>query len=353
MQSGITFKLFLSILVSCIIVALAMGMAVRFSFQSDFLDYVREREAQRLALLAQALEADYARAGSWQFLRQDRDSWWRNLRLSRHGEPADPDEGPARHGPLSRISLVDADGRRLAGARPPSSGGHRSALKVDGRVVGWLVTPAPPALEALGDEVDRRFQSRQLRATWVIVGLSALLAALVSLMLARVLLVPVRRIARATHRLAGGDYTTRVEVGSRDELGRLAEDFNRLADSLERNEHLRRNLMADVSHELRTPLAVLRGEIEALQDGLRQPDEATLASLQHEVLRLSALIDDLYDLSLADAGALNYRMTNLDLSQLVLDVVDGLRDRFQRAGILLSVDAAPGLQVQGDGRRIE
>lgn len=353
MQSGITFKLFLSILVSCIIVALAMGMAVRFSFQSDFLDYVREREAQRLATLAQALEADYVRAGSWQFLRQDRDSWWRNLRLSRQGEAADSDEGHGRHGPLSRISLVDAGGQRLAGARLPPDGGHRSALKVDGRIVGWLVTPPPPALEALGDEVDRRFQSRQLRATWVIVGLSALLAALVSLMLARVLLVPVRRIARATHRMAGGDYTTRVKVDSHDELGRLAEDFNRLADSLERNEHLRRNLMADVSHELRTPLAVLRGEIEALQDGLRQPDEATLASLQHEVLRLSALIDDLYDLSLADAGALNYRMADLDLSQLVLDVVHGLHERFQRAGIQLSVDAAPGLQMQGDGRRLE
>jgi len=356
LQSSITFKLFLAILASCIIVALAMGMAVRFSFQSDFVDYIHEREEQRLSNLAEALEAEYARAGGWQFLLEDRDSWWRSLRLSSRGvdrDDRDPFGRRGHAGPPPRISLVDAQGDWLAGPRILAGAGQRRhRLEIDGRLIGWLVTPPPPAM-AIDDEVDRRFQSRQLRATWVIVGLSALLAALVSLMLARVLLGPVRRIARATHRLASGDYGTRVQAGSTDELGRLAEDFNRLANSLERNERLRRDLMADVSHELRTPLAVLRGEIEALQDGLREPDAATLASLQHEVLRLSALIDDLYDLSLADAGALSYRMASLDLAALAGGVVAGMRERFLRAGIELRFEAVPGLWVQGDERRLE
>ncbi|MER1967296.1 ATP-binding protein [Castellaniella sp. GW247-6E4] len=354
MQSSITFKLFLAILASCIIVALAMGMAVRFSFQNDFVDYIHEREEQRLSSLADVLEADYVRAGGWRFLSEDRDRWWRSLRLSSRGGGHDERDpfGHRRHGgPPSRIGLIDAQGEWLAGPRS-LAGERRHRLEVDGQVIGWLVTPPPPTM-VLDDEIDQRFQSRQLRATWVIVGLSALLAALVSLMLARILLVPVRRIARATHRLAGGDYGTRVQVGTRDELGRLAEDFNRLANSLERNERLRRDLMADVSHELRTPLAVLRGEIEALQDGLRAPDAATLASLQHEVLRLSSLIDDLYDLSLADAGALSYRMAALDLATLARGVVDGLRDRFARAGIDLRLEAVSEQWVQGDQHRLE
>src|SRR5205823_14920453 len=83
-----------------------------------------------------------------------------------------------------------------------------------------------------------------------------------AVVLARVFLQPLKRVAAATHRLAAGSYDTRVAVGSRDELGRLAEDFNRLAESLERNETLRRRFMADVSHELRTPLTVLSGELE-------------------------------------------------------------------------------------------
>src|SRR5690606_40122127 len=108
------------------------------------------------------------------------------------------------------------------------------------------------------------------------------LAALVSLLLARLLLVLVRRIAQATRRLADGDFDTRVRVGAPDELGSLARDFNRLAHILRRNARLRRELMADMSHELRTPLAVLRGENQAPPDGLRAPDEAPLPSLARE-----------------------------------------------------------------------
>ncbi len=351
MRSSITFKLFLAILATCIVVALAMGVAVRYSFERGFGDYVQERENQRLDNLAQILANDYADNGSWEFLTTGRDRWWRSLRLSRRELPG----GHEHRGPgsvLPRVSLVDAQGAWLAGY-PLSQGAslRRHPVTVDGRTVGWLVSP-PPAPLVLNDEIDQQFQSRQLRATWVIVGLSVLLAVLVSLLLARVLLAPVRRVARATHRLAGGDYDVRVKVGAPDELGRLARDFNRLAHSLARNERLRREVMADVSHELRTPLTVLRGEVEALQDGLRPLDRAALASLASEIERLSKLIDDLYELSLADAGALNYRMQPLDLSHLVAQAVDTVRERFARSGLAIELRLAEGLVLQGDERRL-
>ncbi|WP_368642889.1 ATP-binding protein [Castellaniella ginsengisoli] len=357
MRSSITFKLFLAILATCIVVAIAMGAAVRYSFDSGFDDYIRERESQRLENLAQALAADYLEAGGWGFLSESGDRWERSLRLSRYRRDTrashhDREGGPPP-GPPSRVTLLDAEGGWLAGPRVRGESGlTRHPVTVEGRSVGWLLSP-PPRAVAVNDEIDRRFQARQLRATWVIVGLSVLLAAVVSLLLARLLLVPVRRIARATRRLADGDFDIRVRVGAPDELGRLARDFNRLAHSLARNARLRRELMADVSHELRTPLAVLRGEIEALQDGLRTPDEAALASLAHEIGRLNRLVDDLRELSLADAGALDYRMRPLDLSALAARALDAVQDRYVRAGLLLERDIEPGLRLSGDERRLE
>lgn len=356
MRSSITLKLFLAILATCIAVALAMGMAVRYSFDSGFDDYIRERENQRLESLALALAADYVEAGGWNFLADGGDRWGRSLRLSRYARPGDRghdhDGGPPP-GPPPRVTLLDAEGGWLAGPRVrPGAELIRHPVTVEGRSVGWLLSP-PPMPMVVNDEIDRRFQSRQLRATWVIVGLSVLLAALVSLLLARLLLVPVRRIAQATRRLADGDFDIRVRVGAPDELGRLARDFNRLAHSLGRNARLRRELMADMSHELRTPLAVLRGEIEALQDGLRAPDEAALASLAHEIGRLNRLVDDLRELSLADAGALDYRMRPLDLSALAARALDAVRDRYARAGLTLERDIEPGLGLSGDERRLE
>jgi two-component system sensor histidine kinase BaeS len=355
-RTSITFKLFLALLATCIVVALAMGGAVRYSFDSGFDDYIQEREHQRLDDLAQTLALEYAEAGGWRFLQGDQERWWRSLRLSRREMPrpgpGGPGPGPGARLPPFRVMLVDVDMSWLAGPHlHPGPDWRRFPVRVADQTVGWLVSP-PLAPMVVNDEIDREFQAHQLRATWIIVGLSVLLAALVSLWLARILLVPVRRVAQATHRLASGDYATRVQVASRDELGRLALDFNRLAHALGRNERLRREWMADVSHELRTPLAVLRGEIEALQDGLRPLDQGALASLAHEVGQLSKLIDDLYELSLADAGALNYHMQAVDLSDVTAQAVEAVRERFTRRGLTLEAQLEPGRVIQGDERRL-
>ncbi len=125
-------------------------------------------------------------------------------------------------------------------------------------------------VERLTRNTDINFDRQQKRTSWLIVALATLLAALATFPLARGLLAPVKRLVEGTHKLAAGDFSTRVTVTGGDELGRLAQDFNQLASTLERNQQMRRDLMADISHELRTPLAVLRGELEAIQDGVRR-----------------------------------------------------------------------------------
>jgi two-component system sensor histidine kinase BaeS len=145
-----------------------------------------------------------------------------------------------------------------------------------------------------------------------------------------------------------------VPETSDDELGRLARDFNTLALTLEKNEKARRQWVADISHELRTPLAVLRGEVEALQDGVRIPSPDTIRSLHGEVMRLNRLVDDLYQLSMTDLGALTYRKEDLNPAEPITDALAIYRAEFDRKGISIEEDI-PRLEsatVFGDQERL-
>ncbi len=128
-----------------------------------------------------------------------------------------------------------------------------------------------------------------------------------------------------------------MQAQADDEVGQLARDFNQLAFALERNERMRREFMASISHELRTPLAVLRGELEALEDGVRALDAMSLRSLQQEVGLLNKLVADLYELSLADVGALTYRKSPVDLIELLQLSLAGAAGRCRERGLSLEM----------------
>lgn len=183
--------------------------------------------------------------------------------------------------------------------------------------------------------------------------LGCVVIGMVAAWIARRLMAPVKPLLDATHRIANGDYATRVPVGGNDELARLATDFNRLADTLDRNDRVRRDLLADISHELRTPLSVLRGEIEAMEDGVRPMTQEALASLRVEVSLLSKLIDDLYELSLSDIGALTYRFAPVDMTERVATSVMAFNDWFEAKGIAMSLELPEqSMMVDGDLHRL-
>jgi len=197
-------------------------------------------------------------------------------------------------------------------------------------------------LKILAEDRQVRF-AREQRQTFALIALAMVfLAALLSIPLAQRMVKRIRNMASATHLLASGRYDTRVPVESSDELGRLARDFNALALTLERHEQARRQWIADISHELRTPLSILRGEIEALQDGVRAATPQTIGSLHGEVIRLSRLVNDLYDLSLSDLGALAYSKSDIDLAQALLQALDPYRPEYADKGISLETDLPAG-----------
>ncbi len=239
----------------------------------------------------------------------------------------------------------------LVGPRAPvpPEGSRRNITTSNGKVVGWVVGSPP---ERLTRSTDINFDHQQKRTSWLIVGLSTLLAALVTWLMSRGLLAPVKRLVAGTHHLAAGNFATRVEVGSQDELGQLAQDFNRLASSLEKNESMRRAFMADISHELRTPLAILRGELEAMQDGVRKLTPEAIASLQSEVGVLSKLVDDLHQLSLSDEGALAYRKQATDLVQLLEVAAGSFNERYRSHGLTLTLQMPDEAPFFGDPDRL-
>ncbi len=462
MKVGLTSKLFLAIFVTCVAVAVAMGAAMRYSFENGFVRYLVGRDDEEVARVTKALETQYAEHGSWQFLTATPEAWpafvrsvaqifphdgmgpdgwgpgghrgppwhedgfggddrrdprgWRpgfdgdgrpgdamtasaasaasgsastssprGARDDRrrfapwgpaddrgdpmHGHgPRGPDDASGAHPPfggfaprdgwhdhppgfhhLPPISLYDAGQHLLAGfPAPPGTPMHE--LHAQGKVVGWLSVAKPGGLFYAADQ---RFQMQQSRATRVIVIAAAVLSALVSIVLARLILAPVRRIVRATHQLAEGQYSVRVPERGGDELNQLAADFNRLAASLAKAERARRDFFADISHELRTPLAVLRGEVEALEDGVRRPDASTFASLQAEIALLSKLIDDLHELSLADIGALSFEMIPVDVARVAEITAESFVERLgaKRIALETRIPAAPAL-VSGDPHRL-
>ncbi len=409
MRASITFKLFLAILSACVLVAVAMGVAIRASFEFGFVDFLQEQAATELASLERELETAYAQHGNWDFMRnrmpgpQPFDgapppgfadgsppgalNGLGPNDLDGPGGPGGfrepdglngPDGAGGPNGPILPHGIQNEDGKTSAfgpdafgrsrphrppfslydanmnlvtkaGPAPPPEA-TRHPLRVKGQIVGWLAVTGPAALIS---QAEIRFKDRQIQATWIIVGFTALLSAAIAMVLARTLLTPIKRIVAATHRLAGGDYATRVPAKGRDELQMLASDFNRLAASLEKAEGDRRDFIADISHELRTPLSVLRGELEAIEDGVRRPDAATITSLQAEVAMLSQLIDDLYELSLADIGQLSFEKVPLDLTPIVEASCDAFRERLAAKRIALEFESDIGhATLSGDPYRL-
>ena len=329
MKLSISTKLFVAVLAGVLLVILSMGLATSWSFGRGFLGFINEQALERMAQVVPRLATAYQREGNWDFLRNRPDRWFDVMRPDPDAARATDDLRPPLAsdltGALFRIALLDKDKKRVTGYPAIGEDALVQPVVVNSETVGWLaVTPFQSVTEAGGE----RFQQYQLRTSLVMGVFSLLLAMLIAWWIARTLLEPVKRVAAATHRLASGDYGSRVAVASDDEVGQLSRDFNQLAYTLERNEKMRREFMADVSHELRTPLSVLRGELEAIEDGVRSLDQSSMKSLQGEVSMLSKLVDDLYELSLADVGALTYRKAPCLLNDLLENSLAMYRDRF-------------------------
>ncbi|MCV2369409.1 ATP-binding protein [Roseateles oligotrophus] len=382
MNFRLVHQLSLLVLVSTALAVLAMAGVVAWNLRAGFSDYLRAQDGQMLDRLMVLAEQDLSQRRSrdgvlperWQpVLRQWLDGSLEQRGGQGEGPPPDdarppppPRFGPRHDGPpprpprppgdpnffAPRIVLLDANGERALAGHPEVARlpGQQRALKLDGQTV-LILRLAERAGPAQG--VDASFLRRQY---WGLGGMALLVIAL-ALLAARVLAArwvrPLQQAQAATRRIARGELKVRIAKQGDDELGALTDDINAMAEALARLESSRRRWIAELSHELRTPLAVLRAELEALQDGVRPLEKEALGSLQDEVQRLSRLTEDFHTLAISELQELPCNFTPTELTALLAEALARIRSRAQVAGLALQADWPAQLPLANwDGERI-
>lgn len=236
--------------------------------------------------------------------------------------------------PVALLVLAPENGETTADADSPGNRFFPAAF-IPGPEPGGPPPDREPAPARLAAEVRRSLY-------WS--GLAAAAAGILLIsLLSRRILAPVRTLNTAAQRLGQGDFSQRVPAAGPAELRHLSQTFNTMAENLAVAEQLRRNLAADVAHELRTPLSNIQGYLEAVNDGLLQPDAATIAALRQQTAHLVALVEDLRLLAQAEAGALQLDLQPQSLPDLLAAAVSAFRPRAAAKGITLNFDAAPDL----------
>ncbi len=210
----------------------------------------------------------------------------------------------------------------------------------------FVSSPRQPAATFL--DLSPAHRARVAEVTGLVLLATLLVTALAGIRMVR----PLRALAGAARRMTDGDLTVRVKVTANDEIGRVAAAFNTMSERREESEGLRKAMVGDVAHELRNPLSNIRGWLEAAQDGLAVPDGDLVASLLDEAVLLQHVIDDLRDLSAADAGELALHPEPLDLAEIVAQVATAHRGTAEAAGVDLRTEAPGRLPLTGDPVRL-
>ncbi len=405
---SIKYKVFLAILLANVLLASAMFGLSLWNIKRGFIDYLNQAEAQKLEPLSQALAEEYNSQQGWDRLRNER--WrWRELvttyllpdKNSPPDKPEDLPEGMPDQAPENSPDAMFMRGPRLheyPHEGPPHEGlpdeGHPREGKdrdgprgkprlmlmfnpkvlvldenkniIIGRVQDKRRSEFRPILlnqQVIGylgiqrhreftGELEKVFVDKQQQSLAMIMVGMLLLSALMALPLAMHLVKPIRQLLEATRCLIAGKFATRISVKQKDELGLLAVDFNYLAKTLEENQTIRQQWIADISHELRTPLAVLQGEIEAMQDNIRPLNQQSLASLEQEIKQLNALVNDLHDLSVSDLGGLCYKKHDVDIAETIEAVVESFTPAMNKKNIRATVHVMARPIILADEQRL-
>ncbi|MFZ6864056.1 ATP-binding protein [Undibacterium sp. Ji67W] len=360
MQLSIAKKLAIAITAIVILSIGTMAWVSSQNLKRGFISYLNELEQQDLKKLSQLLAEDFRQHGNFDRFYHDRGNMRDLLDQLRPHSPEEhreqpqppPDtndaatpldmqalEGPSEQRPppdptgfAQRLSLIDAHGKVIIGPKDAATAQDGSWQKIifDKQVIGNLRLAPLRNISNGNGLVFVRIQIQQ--TIWL--GAALIVFALIfSIYLARYLLRPLKSLHKVTKRIAKGQFQARAEIVSYDELGELSKDINSMARSLQQNEIQRRQMLADISHELRTPLTVILGEIEALIDGVRTSSPAAMESLHAEAIHLNKLVDDVRQLTLADAGDLRYEFGRIDIVVLINSIMQRYSNRLEKAQI--------------------
>ena len=216
------------------------------------------------------------------------------------------------------------------------------SLTLNNEVIGILV-PLGGTFQGSPRELEF-IQRTQLTLIYgALIG--AALALFLGVLISRTLTRPIRELTKATHAISEGDLSQQVQVRTNDELGELAQAFNKMSSELSRSVNTRKQMTADIAHELRTPLSLILGHAEAVHDGVLPPTKENFEIIREEAARLEHLVNDLRTLSLADAGELSIHPQIIEPERLIQEVASLFQVETRRKDIALDVDIAPPLST--------
>ncbi len=349
MIKSIKLKLWLALFIT---LALSLGTLLALSFVSvkqQFLNYATHQILERLAPLELAIIDVYQESQSlsaftetptrWSKLR---DATYRKYLNEQNralamtaGGPKDWSEResiedqlqPNQRAFFQHIVLFDQDKNLIAGRKKEDAKYILRELKHDDTLIAHIGYIKP---QAFLRSVDKLFVEQQIETFSILTGLMIIAAIVVTAFVSRWLVKPLSLLSNSANRVAEGDFSVRVGYTADDELGKLCLNFDEMTDSLEKNETLRKQWVADISHEMRTPLSVLKAQVESMEDGIREASTENLHLLHRNIDSLAHIINDLYELSLTDLGALNLQKETLVIEEMLASVIDSFDDKFQQ-----------------------
>jgi signal transduction histidine kinase len=349
------WKLALSLL---LVVVVSVGLTAYLTHHRttrEFSDFISESRASNLERTAQTLKDFYTENGSWSGVQ----SMLESLPTFVNDRFILADSSGTIIGDTNAEWLRETV--QSVGLSKPTS------IVVSGQEVGklyllssgmFIVQFMPPGgafpSQPQPSSPEQRFLSHVNTSLLIAGVVGAAVAILLGLFLTRQFTKPIRALKKGAARIASGDLAYRAEVKSRDEFGDLAKSFNSMAASLDSSEQSRRRLFADIAHELRTPLSVIEGTVDAMLDGVYEPNPDNLNSIKEETEVLTRLVAELRDLTLAESGHLKLQIEPTNLAELVQRRVSQAEVIAQEKNITLNTEIAENLpQIEVDGRRIE
>lgn len=374
MIKSIKLRLWLTIFATLVI---SLGTLLSLSYLSikqRFMDYATQQILDRLEPLEQAIVAVYAESLTLKTFEENparwnqlRDATYRqylqdqNRRTPEILAPKTQDWSereslekklqPDQRAFFQHLVLFDQEKKIIGGRLKEDAQYILRGLVYENSTIAYIGYIKPNAFLRT---VDKLFVDQQIK-TFALLSVAMVFASLlVTLLVSRWLVKPLSLLAHSAKKVSAGDFSVRVSSTANDELGKLCRDFDDMVHSLERNEALRKQWVADISHEMRTPLSVLKAQIEAMEDGIRAVNADNIQLLKRNVDSLSSIVEDLYDLSLADIGALTLHKSQINLNDLVNEIVTEFQQKFGNKNITLTVqeNSLPQM-LHADSKRLK
>lgn len=347
---SIKIKVFLLLLLISLLLISVMAVLMQIGVNRGFEQYKQSVEQAFNHQVVKTLEWFYRKNHNWERLRDNPQYWYHLLNRSTLRTPKglpfkaggavvdELEDKEQLRSFMPNYSLFDEHKQLIIGEVLWPSTQHQTIkvlpLQHRRQTIGYLLSDGRQVATVTQ---DRKF-SAQIRHQLLIMALAMLLLSTVlTIPITNYLSRPIEAVNQAVKQAALGDYSVKVKVNRNDEIGQMARNINRLNETLRSNVELQKTQMAEIAHELRTPIAVILAEIEAIQDGIHQPDTANIELLHDQISNLRNIVNDLYDLSISEPGALRYRMECVDLLPLVKQILAAHKATFEQRQLNVSL----------------